>query len=190
MNRRFFVCLTLLFLVLTLSACAAQSAQPKAAPVATAAPAFNQLVIVHDVVQGNENIQDDKDFTLKHCQTKSRWLHNERMIWRIKVLDPQTGELMDDKTVAQVEVKLPDGKVLPTRYANHGGTKEKPMDAFWTAGWTIPEGFPSGEFRYDVRAAGKDSRSGKLIEFTVGDFGKGTGFHLILDGKIPIVPKK
>ena len=134
------------------------------------------------MVRGNENIPSDQ--TAKVCVQNSKWSKNERIVWRIKVLDPKTGVYLDDTNVGQVEVKLSDGQVFQTKYGGHGGTKEAPLDKFWAVGWTIPENYPSGTMNFAVNVVAKDGRQGQLLDFKVP-----AAFLTVLDAKVPIIKK-
>jgi len=174
----------ILLLSVLLTACGAASpAKPAAAP----APTFAKLIVTNDLVRGAENIDQSKPAEVARiCSELSKFMHNERIVWRIKVMDPQTGAFMDDKNVGEVSVKLSDGQVVQAKYGGHGGTKDKPADFFWTAGWTVPETYPSGSLTYTVNAAGKDGRGAMMIN----DFKVPAAFLTILDGKVPVIEKK
>lgn len=178
---------------LLLSACsgaqskpAASTATPSATPAPAAAPAaseasFGQLLVVVDTVRGNANIPAN-EAALKVCAPVSKWLHNERVVWRIKVVDPKLGTAMDDKALGAVEVKLSDGQVLQAKYGGHPG--KEPTDFFWAVGWTIPESYPSGTAKYAISAEAKDGRKSQTVDFNVA-----ATYMTILDGKVPVIPK-
>lgn len=42
-----------------------------------------------------------------------------------------------------------------------------PVDFFWTVGWVVPEGYPTGTVPYTVNATAKDGRTGVYEQFKV-----------------------
>lgn len=165
---------------LALSACG--GSQPAAKPAAPAAPAFDKLIIAADVVRGATNVTDDKRAELV-CVQASRYARNERVVWRIKVLDPKTGAFLTDAEVGQVDVKLQDGQVFAAKYGPHGKAPD-PVENFWTAGWTIPANYPSGTTNFNINVAAKDGRSGMFVP----DFKVPAAFLTVLDKAVPVLP--
>lgn len=147
-----------------------------------AIPGFEALIVVHDLVRGSVNIPDaeKKD---KVCVQSSRYLHNEEIVWRIKVIDPKTGQEMDDQALEKVEVVLADGTVLANKYAPH--PKQDPVDHFWAVGWDIPEDYPSGTLNYTINAVAKDGRQGQMVSFKVA-----SALLTIMDGSVPKIVKQ
>jgi len=133
-------------------------------PSQQAAPSFDKVLVSYDLVRGSKNVAKN-EAAAKTCVASSRYLHNEEIVWRIKVTDPKTGELLDDKALSSVAVKLSDGQVLKARYGGHPA--KSPTDFFWAVSFDIPEGYPTGQLKFDVDVAGSDGRTGQLVSFNV-----------------------
>lgn len=131
----------------------AEAAKPTAAP-APAAQVTSKLFIQADIVQGTKNLPQDQ-MAAKTCVVSSRFPRNAEILWRMNILDPRTGETMDDKAISSVQVKLADGKVVDGKYGKHGDV------SFWTAVWQIPKDFPTGTLNYTIVATSKDGRTGE-----------------------------
>ena len=149
-------------LVAMLGAMLALGAVPVSAQDEAAAPG-DWLFIDADTVWGPANIPDEERAS-KSCVQSNRFARNEEIVWRVKVLDPLTGQPMDDTMLESVQVVLPD-QVLDMRYGPH--PRDTPADFFWTYGWDIPEDYPTGELGYTVTATSTDGRSGLYEQFGV-----------------------
>lgn len=193
LHSRSLVWLTLLALAaLLLSGCGGSSA-PAAAPKPAAAPAAAPaapaaapapavpLLIVDSVVKGSSNVAKEES-AAKVCVLQSRYLHNEDVVWRIKVIDPATGKSMGDKDLAKVVVQLPDGQSFTSKFGPH--PKDKATDDFWTTSWIIPENYPSGIVNYTILAEAKDGRKGTFVNFNVN-----ISSLTVLDGAVPKIAK-
>jgi hypothetical protein len=134
------------------------AAGPSAAPVVAA-----QLFIDADTVLGPANLTEAEK-PVKTCVQLSKFARNEEVVWRVKVVDPATGQPMDDKALSGVEVKLPD-QSLALRYGPH--PKNTPTDFFWTVGWDVPADYPTGTVPYTIEATANDGRSGAYEQFKV-----------------------
>lgn len=156
--------------------CAAQPGQPTAdaetvAPSAataasqtpSVAPAAGALFIDADTVLGPTNLTEEEK-PLKTCVQLSRFAHNEEVVWRVKVVDPTTGEPMDDAALESVEVVMGD-QTLELHYGPH--PRDNPVDFFWTVGWEVPEEYPTGTVNYTIEAAAADGRTGTWEQFGV-----------------------
>jgi hypothetical protein len=121
------------------------------------------LFIDADTVLGPTNLTAAEK-TTKTCVQASRFAHNEEVVWRVKVIDPVTGKPMDDKTLASLKLKLPD-QTLELHYGGH--PKSTPVDFFWTIGWDVPAGYPTGTVDYTLVATAKDGRTGEYNQFKV-----------------------
>jgi hypothetical protein len=130
---------------------------------ASGAPAAGFLFIDSDMVLGPTNLTDEEKPT-KTCVQGNRFAHNEEVVWRVKVLDPLTGQPMDDTTLASVQVMLPT-ETLDLRYGGH--PRDTPVDFFWTVGWDIPEDYPTGAVEYIINATALDGRTGTWEQFGV-----------------------
>jgi hypothetical protein len=137
---------------------------PAATPTATPGPTpLAALYIDADTVQGPANLTQEERPT-RTCVQGNRFAHNEEIVWRVKVIDPLTGKAMDDTALASVQVVLPD-QTLDLHYGGH--PRDTPLDFFWTFGWDVPEGYPTGTVGYTVKATSKDGRTGTWEEFKV-----------------------
>jgi hypothetical protein len=135
-----------------------------AAPVASPEPPAVTTLSVHaDTVQGPENLPEEER-PLLSCVQKNRYARNEQIVWRVRVIDPLTGEPMDDQALSAVVVKLPDQE-LALRWGPH--PRDNPLEFFWTVAWTVPESYPSGQLPYTVEATASDGRTGMFDEFRV-----------------------
>ena len=153
-----------LALIASLAACSGSgaTAPPSAAP--TAAPAaVTTLFLDVDTVLGPKNLTDEEK-PLKTCVQLSRFAHNEQVVWRVRVMDPVTGQALDDKALTGVNVQLP-GEALAMRYGPH--PSKNPLDYFWTVSWTVPAGYPSGTLAFSVAATGADGRTGTWEQMKV-----------------------
>ena len=146
------------FVAVVVSACSATgTASPSAAPVTA------KLILQADTVWGPKNIAK-ADLAGKICVQRNLFARNEEIVWRVKVIDPATGNPMDDQALSSVTVKLAD-QSLDLRYGPH--PKDNPADYFWTMSWLIPEDHPSGELPYTIEATAKDGRTGTFEQFGV-----------------------
>lgn len=130
---------------------------------ATAAPAVEALFIDADTVLGPTNLTEEEK-PLKTCVQVSRFAHNESVVWRVKVIDPLTGEPMDDTQLESLQVVMAD-QTLDLNYGPH--PRDNPVDFFWTVGWEVPEDYPSGTVSYTIEATAVDGRTGTWEQFGV-----------------------
>lgn len=146
---------------------AAATTAATTAPVA-AAPKF--LIITGDTVRGKLNL-DEQQVLLQypgiHCTQQSRFPQGQRIVWRMKVIDPTTGKFMDDKQIASFTITFPDGKSDKLVYGGHGGTKEAPADMLWAAGYTVPIDWPTGVFNVKIEAKSVEGAVGTFDQFKV-----------------------
>jgi hypothetical protein len=90
------------------------------------------------------------------CVLTNQFKHLEKVVWRIRVLDP-SGQALDDKGLKGLIVELPDGQKLAAEFGPHPPPRSGPAtDHFWTAIWTIPATYPTGTFAYKVVATDGD----------------------------------
>ena len=129
----------------------------------SAAPAPGLLFIDADTVLGPTNLTDE-ELPTNVCVQASRFAQNEEVVWRVKVFDPLTGQPMDDTMLASLEVKLPT-ETLALHYGGH--PRDTPVDFFWTVGWDVPEGYPTGAVEYTIDAIANDGRTGTWEQFGV-----------------------
>jgi len=134
------------------------------ASTAPAAPAPAQLVSTKlfvdvDVVRGPENVPTE-DRPRKSCVQASRIPLGGQVVWRVRVMDPKTGLLMDDKALATVVAVLPDGQSFPLKYGPHPANP--PGEYFWTSSFKVPLTYPTGVLDYKVLATDKEGRTGEF----------------------------
>jgi hypothetical protein len=92
------------------------------------------------------------------CVLTSQFKRGDQVVWRIRVLDPATGQGLDNKALKGVQVHLPDGQRFDARYGGHP-PKGTPSDYFWSAAWKVPADYPTGSFAYTVSAVRQDGRT-------------------------------
>jgi hypothetical protein len=136
---------------------------------ATASPpggTANELIVFGDIVQGGKNIPEEQRAD-RSCVLSSRFPRNSEIVWRVRVVDPKTGEAMDDTTLDKVEVHLSDGQVLEMDYGPHPGPPRPARDRYWTVPWVVPEDYPTGTFSYTVVATDTGGRVGEFKPFDI-----------------------
>jgi hypothetical protein len=99
------------------------------------------------------------------CVLKSRFTHGEGVVFRVRVLDPGTGQQLDAAKLKSLVIELGDGKKIPMKYGGHprGGTE----DAFWSGSWKVPESYPTGTLAYTVVATDLKGQEVHWQPFTV-----------------------
>ena len=100
------------------------------------------------------------------CVLNNQFMHLEKVVFRIRVLD-QTGKPLDDKGIKSLEVQLPDGQKIASRYSAH--PPREPTDNFWTSAWIVPSGYPTGTFAYKVVATDLQGQTHTWEPFKVGN---------------------
>lgn len=98
------------------------------------------------------------------CVLTSQFKRGDQVVWRIRVLDPATGQGRDNKALKSVQVQLADGQKFNARYGGHP-PKGTPTDYFWSVSWKIPADYPTGSLSYTVHAVGADGRSASWQPF-------------------------
>jgi hypothetical protein len=139
-------------------ACQATPAAPTATPVAV------DLFVAGDTVQGPANLTDDEKAGGAVCVQKNRYARNEEIVWRFRVVDPATGQPMDDQALSSVIVRLPDQE-LEMHYGGHPSSD--PVDFFWTVSFDVPADYPTGLLNYNVVATAAGGRTGTFNQFGV-----------------------
>ncbi|HET7324347.1 MAG TPA: hypothetical protein VFJ06_08455 [Halococcus sp.] len=119
------------------------------------------LIITHDMVVSAATVRKNQ----APCSLENRYLHGQRVIFRIRVIDPETGEKLDDSSLKGVSVKIEkgDGQTVDGYYSKH--PPENPTDYYWVVPWTVPEEFPAGPVDYDIIVNAE--RSAKSYRFDV-----------------------
>ncbi len=163
LTRRKVIAITAPSLVLVAAGCQtapAATEKPTAAPAST----VTKLILAADLVQGSKNVPTEQA-ALKSCVLTSRFPRNSEMVWRVRVYDPRTGNLLDKAAMSKVEVKLANGKNLDADYGPH--PKDPPNESYWTASWVVPKDAPTGTLKYSVAATSADGRAGTWEPFGV-----------------------
>lgn len=122
------------------------------------------LVIHADTVFGPTNIPEKERATLV-CVLASRFPRNSEIVWRARVVDPVSGQELDDSALASVQVKLADGQVFDLHYGAH--PQDEPADFFWTTSFDIPTDYPTGTLEYEIVATHTDGRTATFVPFAV-----------------------
>lgn len=134
------------------------------APAATSAPVgAKNLILSMDTVLGSANVPQAQ-VAERSCILNNRYPKNSQIVWRARVYDPKTGDLMDDKTISTLQVKLANETVVSMKYGAHpkGG-----QEFYWTGSWTVPMDQPTGTLGYSVAATASDGRTGEFTQLNV-----------------------
>ena len=161
-RRRTFAGLAVLGFALISTAC--QAAASPAQPAAPATASTSKLFLMVDVVQGSTNLAGDQA-AAKGCVLNSRFPRNSQIVWRARVFDPKTGDVMDDKALSKVQIQLANGKTTDMKFGPH--PKDPPGEAYWTGSWMVPKDQATGTLNYKVVATAADGRSGEFEPFKV-----------------------
>ena len=148
----------------------AAAATQTAAATQAAAKLAKPLVMVGDTIRGNLGLNETEIKVTApgiHCTQQSRFPQGGRIVWRMKVLDPVTGNYLSDKEISTFTITYPDGKTDKLAYGGHGGTKEAPQDMLWAVGYTIPVDYPTGNFNVKIEAKTTDGRVATFDQFKV-----------------------
>lgn len=143
---------------------AAPAAAATSAPVAAAPVVKGSLVVVVDTVSGSIGTTDEEK-AMYSCVQKNRFPQGEPIVWRVRVHDGITGKTLDDKGLKAVELTLPDGKLQAMKYGPH--PKGKTDDYFWTTSFKLPLDYPTGAFKYGVKATSLEGLIGEYSQFNV-----------------------
>lgn len=156
--------LVLLLLSLAIVGCQGQGNAPEAETAAeTEAP--ENLFLMVDMVQGSKNVPEDER-AQSSCVMTNRFPRNSEIVWRARVFDPATGELMGDEVLDSVQVQLANGETIDMRYGAH--PRDDPnAEFYWTGSWVVPEDHATGTLNYSVVAESTDGRTGEFAPFNV-----------------------
>lgn len=159
-KRAMLATLGVALLALVLAACGTVGAPAPATPSPTPAPtdppqtglvdpADLPLVIHWDTVAGADGIPEDQR-AQRVCILQSRFPQGSKIVWRIRVVDPVTGEGLDDKALRHVTLTLPDGTTKAAKFGPHPGPPRDPSDYFWAVSFAVPADYPTGEFKWKI----------------------------------------
>ena len=101
------------------------------------------------------------------CVLQSRFAPGDRVVFRARVFDAQTGQI---SPTAAVTVRFADGSTVPLFY----GRPQPPPhvdygpvgEPFWANVWIVPEDAPPGIVRYTIEATAGD-HVGRFIPLNV-----------------------
>lgn len=171
-NRYWFLTLSVFVLLglFALAACAedtedegAESETDTEEEEAAAAEAEDtDLIIAADIVLGSKNIPEEEKPD-KSCVLSSRYPRNSEMVWRARIIDPATGEEMDDSQISEAKAELATGETIVLEYGPH--PKDPPNEYFWTGSWVVPEDHATGTLEYTINVTGADDRTGEFEPF-------------------------
>jgi len=117
-----------------------------------------RLFIDLDTVRGTKNLTPTQAAT-EGCVQTSMFAKNEQIVFRLRVVDPGTGQEVDPKSIDHITVKFKNGMELaPAVYGPH--PKELPNESYWAAYFVIPQDFPVGTIDYTVTAMDREGRTG------------------------------
>ncbi|MFB6163872.1 MAG: hypothetical protein ABEJ31_01820 [Haloarculaceae archaeon] len=99
------------------------------------------------------------------CSLQNQFLHGQKVIFRAKVIDPETGDELtgEDLSGVKVDIKSGSAPTIPMGYGPH--PPQQPADEYWVAPWTVPDGFPKGQVDYSIVVEG--DRSAKTVRFDI-----------------------
>ena len=117
-------------------------------------------ILVHDIVVGAESTPA----VTPPCQPQSLFAPGQQVVWRIKVIDPQTGNPVQPSRLKSVQVRFKNGQTFEAQYFPHG--EGAATDKYWTATWTIPKDYPAGPVNYSIVV--HDGRPSEEVTFNVG----------------------
>jgi hypothetical protein len=120
-----------------------------------------RLFFEGDMVRG----QTEAGATGPTCVLTNQFKRKEQVVWRLRVLDPRTGQPLDDKGLKRLVVTLSDGQQFAARFGTH--PQGTPTDSFWSVSWMIPEAYPTGSFAYKVIATDLQGQSHTWEPFKV-----------------------
>ena len=126
------------------------------APMALAA----ELFFEGDMVRGGTKDGE----TGPHCVITSQYKRQERVVWRVRVLQDD-GQPADDKALKSLIVEIPGGEQFPMHYGDH--PHGEPTDSFWATSWAIPADYPTGTIGYKVIATDMDGSTQEWEPFNV-----------------------
>lgn len=123
------------------------------------------LIVFGDTVTGSKNVPEDQRGT-RLCVLNSRFPRNSEVVWRVRVIDPATGQAMDDTMLEKVEVQLGDGQTFEMEYGGHP-PPQRDREFYWATPWLIPKEYPTGSVAYTVTATATDGRTGEYKPFDI-----------------------
>jgi hypothetical protein len=96
------------------------------------------------------------------CILWNRFSPGERVVFRARVTDAQTGQVVPD---AEVVARLEDGTTISLHYGPHPPPHIGPsFEDYWTGVWAIRPDMPMGIVRFTIEATA-GSRTGRFEPF-------------------------
>ncbi|MFB6137104.1 MAG: hypothetical protein ABEJ42_02020 [Halobacteriaceae archaeon] len=121
-----------------------------AAPITTASD-DGVYVVAHDIVRGNIEGVDQQAMV---GALASRFRPGQKVVWRIAVVDGETGEEVSPATVDDVSVVVEGETTIEAKYGVQPLESElaeyRESDRFYSASWIIPDDYPSGAVSYSI----------------------------------------
>lgn len=140
---------------------------PMLAALALAFAPFGLAAEAHAQAASAPRFTFEGDMVRGHaCVLASLYKRGEGVVWRIRVVDPKSGQSVDDKGLKSLVVELSDGQKFPMKYGEHP-KGAPPTDKFWAASWEIPATYPTGGFSYRVVATDLDGHETDWQPFNV-----------------------
>ncbi len=128
------------------------SAAPLDQGTPTAAQGAGTLIIQADMTIGAPG----------PCILQSRFSPGDRVVFRAKVFDGQTGQEVRDGTVT---VRFENGNTVAMRYEAHPPPQVGPStDEYWAGVWAIGPNTPLGVVHYSIEAS-SGRRTGTYVPF-------------------------
>lgn len=97
------------------------------------------------------------------CVLMSRFKPEDKVIFRIRVTDTQSGEPLEEGGLKKLVVVMPDGTEFTPKFGPH--PPQQAAGHYWTYAWTIPADYPTGSHPYKVVATTLDDQEVTLIPF-------------------------
>ena len=123
------------------------------------------LFIAADTVQAVDNLPPELAPS-RACVEASRFARNSVVLFRARVVDPSTGNQIDERNISKVEARLADGQSFPLEFGAHPAGAPN-ADHFWSITWRVPKDYPSGTLGYTIVTTSKDGRTGEFKPFNV-----------------------
>lgn len=97
------------------------------------------------------------------CERASKFRRRQQVVFRIKVIDPETGEEVGPESLERVAVHVLSAGELEASYT--GQPPQAPTDHFWTVAWIVPVNYPTGPVNYEIIV--DDGRDIDVVTFDV-----------------------